>query len=130
MNWRAIFRWLAAVFFITAGANHFRDPAFYLSAMPSWLPWQRTLIDVSGGAEVLGGVGVLLPRTRRAAGWGLIALLVAVFPANLNMALRDVQPPGRYVEEWLLWARLPVQFILIAWVWWTTAAEPRNNSLE
>lgn len=123
MNRRATFRWLLAGFFITAGANHFHDPDFYLSAMPSWLPWQRTLIDLSGGAEILGGAGVLVPLTRRAAGWGLIALLAAVFPANLNMALRDVRPPARYVDERLLWARLPIQVVLVAWVWWTAASE-------
>lgn len=128
MNWRAIFRWLLAVVFIAAGANHFRDPAFYLPAMPSWLPWHRPLIDLSGGAEILGGVGVLMPLTRRAAGWGLIALLVAVFPANVNMALHNVQPPGRHIDEWVLWVRLPLQAVLIAWTWWTAAAEPREHS--
>ena len=130
VNWRAIFRWLLGAFFIGAGANHFRDPAFYLAAMPSWLPWHQQLIDLSGGAEIVGGIGVLVPLTRRAAGWGLIALLIAVFPANLNMALSNVQPPGRHADDWLLWARLPVQAVLVAWAWWTAAAEPRDHSLE
>ena len=126
MNRRAISRWLLAAFFIAAGANHFRDPAFYLPAMPSWLPWHQQLLDLSGVAEIVGGIGVLPPRTRRAAGWALIALLIAVFPVNLNMALHDVQPAERHIDEWLLWARLPIQAVLIAWVWWTVA-EPRGS---
>lgn len=128
MNSRVVFRWLLAVFFIAAGANHFRDPAFYLSGIPSRLPRHRTLIALSGGAEILGGIGVLVPRVRRAAGWGLIALLIAVFPANVSMALRNVQPPRRNVDEWVLWVRLPLQAVLIAWAWYTAAANPREGS--
>ena len=130
MSMRGISRWLLAAFFIAAGANHFRDPGFYLPAMPSWLPWHRELLDLSGVAEVLGGIGVLVPLTRRAAGWGLIALLIAIFPANVNMALNDVQPSGRHIDRWLLWARLPIQAVLVAWVWWTVLAEPAENAPE
>lgn len=110
-------RWLLAVFMIAAGANHFRDPGFYLAIMPSWLPWPAALVAVSGASEIAGGLGVLLPRTRRLAGWGLIALLVAVFPANLQMSVSGVQPPGIHLPEWALWARLPLQALFIAWVW-------------
>ena len=116
------------MFFIAAGANHFRDPAFYRPGIPPRLPWHQTLIDLSGGAEILGGMGVLVPRTRRVAGWGLIALLIAIFPANVYMALRNAQPPRRDVDEWLLWVRLPLQAVLIAWTWWTAAAKPPENS--
>ncbi len=129
MNWRVIFRWLLVVFFVTAGANHFRDPGFYLPMMPAWLPWHLRLIQLSGAAEILAGIGVLVPLTRRAAGWGLIALLVAVFPANLHLALNGVQPPGMSAPAWALWARLPLQAVFIAWVWWTALAE-RENPLE
>lgn len=128
VDWRAILRSLLAVFFVAAGANHFRDPAFYRPGIPSRLPWHQSLIDLSGGAEILGGIGVLVPRTRRAAGWGLIALLIAVFPANVFMALRNVQPPRRNVDKWVLWVRLPLQAVFVAWVWWTAAAKPRENS--
>ena len=128
MNWRAILRSLLAVFFVAAGANHFRDPAFYRRGLPSGLPWHQPLIDLSGGAEILGGIGVLVPRTRRAAGWGLIALLIAVFPANVFMALRNAQPPKGNAHRWVLWVRLPLQAVLIAWAWWTAAAKPRENS--
>lgn len=117
---RAVSRWLLAGFFIAAGANHFRDPAFYLRTIPAWIAWHEQLVDISGVAEVAGGFGVLVPRTRRAAGWSLIALLVAVFPANVYMAVRDADP-DRQLVRWLLWARLPAQAVLIAWVWWSTA---------
>ena len=130
MSVRRISRWLLAAFFIAAGANHFRDPGFYLPGMPSWVPWHRELLDLSGVAEVLGGIGVLVPLTRRAAGWGLIALLIAIFPANVNMALNDVQPSGRHIDQWLLWARLPIQAVLVAWVWWTALAKPAGNAPE
>jgi uncharacterized membrane protein len=130
MNPRAIFRWLLAAFFLAAGVNHFRDPAFYRPMLPPWLPWPRWLIDLSGGAEILGGIGVLVPLTRRAAGWGLIALLVAVFPANLHLAVQHVELPGLNVPAWARWARLPLQLVFIAWAWWTAAAEPRENPLE
>jgi len=120
-------RWLLATFFIAAGANHFRDPAFYLPTIPSWLPWHQELVDLSGVAEIVGGIGALLPTTRRAAGWGLIALLVAVFPANVNTALNHAQSPDRPLVDWLPWLRLPVQALLIAWVWWTLLAGPRRT---
>ena len=94
MRWRLFFRWVLAVFFVVAGANHFRMPEFYLLMMPSWLPHSGGLVAISGIAEILGGIGILVPATRRWAGWGLIALLVAVLPANVHMALQHLSPPG------------------------------------
>ncbi len=130
MNRRALSRWLLATFFIAAGANHFRDPAFYLPTIPSWLPWHQELVDLSGGAEIIGGIAALVPLTRRAAGWGLIGLLIAVFPANLNTAVNHAQSAERPLVDWLLWLRLPVQAVLIAWVWWTVLAGPRETPLD
>ena len=130
MNGRTVSRWLLAAFFIAAGANHFRDPGFYLPTIPAWLPWHQELVDLSGAAEIIGGIAVLTPKTRRAAGWGLIALLIAVFPANVNMAVTQAQPSDRPLLQWLLWLRLPVQALLIAWVWWTLVAEPRSVSAD
>ena len=95
--------------------------------MPSWLPEPQQLIDVSGAAEIIGGLGVLVPQTRRAAGWGLIALLIAVFPVNVNMAMRYAQSPVRGPVEWLLWARLPIQAVLVGWVWWAALAAKRGS---
>lgn len=111
--------WLLAVFFVLAGLNHFRDPGFYLAMMPPLLPAPKALNVISGVAELLGGVGVLLPRTRRLAGYGLIALLVAVFPANIYAALQG-QLEGLSAAPWTLWARLPFQGLFIYWVWWAT----------
>lgn len=114
---RALFRWLLAVFFIAAGMNHFRRPEIYLGMMPPWLPWPGAMNVISGGAEMLGGVGLLLPRARRLAGWGLIILLVAVFPANLHVALAG-RMPGFDFSPLTLWLRLPFQPVFIAGVWW------------
>ncbi len=127
MSPRTLFRWLLAVFFIGAGLNHFRAPEFYRAMMPPWLPAPDLLIYASGVAEILGGLGVLIPATRRWAGWGLIVLLIAIFPANLHLALNDAPLPGVNVPAWVLWARLPLQAVLIAWVWWTSLS-PRPDT--
>ena len=121
-----IFRWLLAIVFVLAGANHFRDPDFYLALMPPYLPWHEALVQISGVAEILGGIGILVPATRRFAGWGLIALLIAVFPANISMATDHVQPPGVHVTPFEAWLRLPLQAVLMAWVWWVALRRPRQ----
>jgi len=108
-------RWILSVFFILAGANHFLNPAPYLSMMPSYLPWPIELIWLSGVAEIMGGIGLIDPRTRVLAAWGLIALLVAVFPANLNVALHGW--PGVNLSPLILWLRLPFQLVFIWWVY-------------
>ena len=109
-------RKLAGPVFILAGVLHFVRPRWYEAIMPPYLPAHRELVYASGVAEAAGGVGLLVPRLRNLAGWWLVATLVAVFPANVHMALnpedyRDV-PGGR----WALYARLPVQLLFIAWV--------------
>lgn len=113
-----------AVFFVVAGVLHFLKPEVYVQIVPPYLPFPLALVYVSGVCEVLGGCGVLIPRLRNLAGWGLIALLVAVFPANLHMALGDVQIQGLSVSPLLLWLRLPLQLVLIALVYGCT----RENS--
>ena len=125
---RTVFRWLAALFFIAAGLNHFRQPEIYLGMMPPWLPFPETMNLVSGAAEVLGGLGLLLPASRRFAGWGLVLLLVAVFPANLHVALQGYMP-GFSVPAFALWLRLPVQVLMIMWVWWVAQlSNPRAQA--
>lgn len=109
-----------AVLFVAAGTLHFLFPAAYVRIVPPPLPAPALLVALSGAAEVAGGAGLLVPRVRRAAAWGLIALLVAVFPANVYMALRpDVAGAG--VPPLLLWLRLPLQGVLIWGVWWCAA---------
>ena len=112
-----------ALFFVLAGVNHFLVPAPYVAMMPAALPAPWALVYISGVAEILGGLGLLHPRTRRLAAWGLIALLVAVFPANLNMAINDLPLGERDLPQWALWARLPLQLLMIAWCWMFTRRE-------
>jgi len=102
-------------FFLIAGSLHFLRPRPYVAIVPDALPRKREIVFASGVAELAGGVGVLVPRTRRLAGWWLIATLVAIFPANVNMAVNAER--FRAVPAPLLWVRLPLQGALIAWVW-------------
>lgn len=113
-----------AAFFIAAGAMHFAKTELYVEAVPDALPAPRLLVHVSGAAEVAGGIGLLLPPpVRRFAAIGLIALLVAVFPANVAMALDPASAPID-APAWVLWARLPLQPLLM-WLVWRSVREPR-----
>ncbi len=105
---------------ILAGLNHFLNPEFYLKIIPPFLPAPETLNWASGAAEVVGGLGTLHPTTRRAAGWLLITTLVAVFPANLYMALRPSEFPDAPGGGLGLLVRLPLQVLFIYWVWLAT----------
>lgn len=107
---------LLSLLFIAAGVNHFVSPGVYLKIMPPYLPWPLALVYVSGIIEVVGGIGMAVPRLRRAAGLGLIVLLIAVFPANVHMVIHADDFPA--IPFWALVARLPLQGLLIAWVWW------------
>lgn len=120
MTIKHVLRWLLTLFMVAAGINHFLDPAPYIAMTPDFLPAPRALVYVSGVAEILGGLGLIHPRTRRLAAWGIIALLVAVFPANINMAVNDLPLGDTDVPTWALWARLPLQLVLIAWAYWYT----------
>jgi uncharacterized membrane protein len=113
-------RWLLTIVMVGAGANHFLNPAPYLGMMPAALPAPEALVYISGVFEILGGLGLILPATRRLAAWGLIALFVAVFPANLNMAVNHLPLGTTEVPTWALWARLPLQLVAIAWAYWYT----------
>ena len=118
---------------VAAGANHFINPAPYVGMMPAEIPegWHLGLVYVSGVAEMLGGLGLILPATRRWAAWGLVVLYVAIFPANLNMAVNHLKLGTTDVPTWALWGRLPLQAVLIVWAWWFTRAEkPDRVTLE
>ncbi len=114
---RLILRIVLAVLMVIAGALHFVATDAYASIMPAYLPAHRELVLISGVFEILGGAGLLIARVRGAAGIGLIALFIAVLPANFNMAVHEIQPAGFYISPVLLWARLPLQLVLIAWAW-------------
>ena len=114
------------VFFVLAGAMHFVRPRAYAKIVPPYLPAPRTLVYLSGAAEIAGGAGALSPassaspaRLRRLSGWALISLLAAVFPANLHMALHPEDVPKLNIPRWALWARLPLQPLMMWWVWRT-----------
>jgi uncharacterized membrane protein len=114
-------RWGLGLLFAAAGVNHFVSPGFYAGMMPPYLPWHPELVALSGVAEVALGLLVLIPRTAPLAGWGLVALLVAVFPANVHMALHPEQFPS--FPAWGLYARLPFQAVLVWWAYrWTRPA--------
>ena len=119
-----------AVFFSVAGANHFISPEIYLPLMPDYLPWHLELIYISGAAEVAGGIGICFKKWRRLAGWGLIALLVAVFPSNIHMLVNHVPLGGKPVPEWVFWARLPLQAVMIGWVYVSCVRQKPRRSRD
>jgi uncharacterized membrane protein len=116
--------WVMGIFYIFAGINHFRNPGFYMPMMPPYLPWHGELVFLSGVAEVLVGIGVLISSLRRLAAWGTIALLIAILPANVHIALHNVPLAGAHEGAGVWnWVRLPFQGVLIAWAWWYTRPE-------
>ena len=106
---------ILAIFFITAGMMHFIVPEAYIRIVPPALPAPRLLVEVSGIAEIAGGLGLLWPATQRPAAWGLVLLLCAVFPANVYMAIAHVPFPGLLGNSWIQWLRLPLQIPMIVW---------------
>jgi uncharacterized membrane protein len=109
-----VIRFLAGPFFVLAGVLHFTHTKFYVTIMPDYVPAHHELVYASGVAEIAGGLGLMAPATRKPAGWWLIATLIAVFPANVHMALH----PERFKQmpRAGLYARLPVQGLFLAWV--------------
>lgn len=113
-----ILKYIFAIFFVLAGINHFINSGFYLKIMPPYLPWHLFLVYLSGLCEIALGILLLIPKFTIFAGWGLIALLLAVFPANIHMAVNSQLFPE--FNPTILWLRLPLQFGLIAWAYWYT----------
>ena len=108
----------ASIFYAGAGIMHFARPEPYLKLMPPYLPWHLALVQISGVCEILGGIGLLIPQTRRVAAWGIVALLIAVFPANLYMATNPVETGAAAISPIIRWGRLPLQPVLIWWALW------------
>jgi uncharacterized membrane protein len=120
------FLWLLGVFYLFAGVMHFWRPDFYVQIMPPYLPAHRVLVELSGVAEFALGLATLVlgtrvPRLRRWAAWGIIALLVAVFPANIHAAVNDIGGAGIWS-----WVRLPFQALFIWWAWIYTRPDPSD----
>jgi uncharacterized membrane protein len=126
---RSALRKLAGPFFIGAGALHFIKPEPYRAIMPPYVPAPEAMVALSGVAEAVGGAGLLVPRTRRWAGWWLVATLVAIFPANLHMAMQprryERHVPGGRIG---LYVRLPFQAVFVAWV--LAAAKDRSEEVQ
>ncbi|MBY0231412.1 MAG: DoxX family protein [Gemmataceae bacterium] len=113
---KLVMRWLLALLLLAAGVLHFVRADVFLRAMPAYLPWHRELVLLSGAAEFLLGILLLVPRVSRPAAWGVVALFVAVFPANVHMALNPDLFPA--IPPWVLWLRVPLQVPLVLWAWW------------
>lgn len=112
---------LMALFYTAAGVNHFVNPQFYLRMMPPYLPLHLELVYLSGVIEIGLGIALLIRRCRQMAAWGIIALLVAVYPANIHMALNAHLFPE--FSSTGLYLRLPVQLLFIAWAYWHTSTQ-------
>jgi uncharacterized membrane protein len=110
-------KWLLAIAVGLSGVMHFTSPRAYLAMMPKWLPAHRALVLISGFFEIAGAVGLVIPATQQLAAWGLIALFIAVLPANVNMAVNRLPLAGKPVPTWALWLRLPLQLVFIGWAW-------------
>ena len=120
-------KYLLAVFMIVAGTMHFVNPKFFVKIVPPYLPLHYELVLVSGFFEVLLGVLLLIPRTLRLAAWGIVALLIAVFPANVYLYQhQDILPASQIIH--LL--RLPLQAVFILWAYWHTTAAEKKHELE
>jgi uncharacterized membrane protein len=114
-------KWIFAAIFVFGGVGHFVKPGAYMKIMPPYLPWHRTLVLVSGVFEIALGALLLVPRVSRLAAWGLIALLVAVFPANIYLYQHQEILPAQPLFHLL---RLPLQGVLIWWAWVYTRRSP------
>jgi uncharacterized membrane protein len=129
---KQILLWLMGMFYVSAGVMHFVNTAFFVRIVPDYLPWHLALVYISGVCEIALGVLVLRSGTRAIAAWGIIALLIVVFPANVNMLVHHIpMQEGMPVNVPALWWRLPLQGVLIAWAWWYTrpmAAPSRGSS--
>lgn len=130
MNVKQVLRWLLAALIVAAGTLHFVNPDPFVRIVPPYLPYHLALVYISGFFEVLGGIGLLVPPVSRAAAWGLVALFIAVFPANINMAINDIVLDEIPYDPVFYWLRLPFQAVLIAWAWWYTRPEQRISKLR
>ncbi len=119
----------AALFFMAAGIMHFVKTSIYVKMIPPWIPQPLAMVYISGVCQFLGGLGLLVPVVRRAAGWGLVALLVAVFPANVYMATNPAAAGFGGTTPLILWGRLPLQIVMIWWVLWCSRPPYRQSRL-
>ncbi|MFY9332459.1 MAG: DoxX family protein [Porticoccaceae bacterium] len=127
-NIKVFFLFALSLFFTYAGITHFTNAAFYVGIMPPWIPAHLELVYISGVCEIMAGIGVLIPRLRSLAGLGLVALLIAVYPANIHMALNPQLFPDIPVVA--LYVRLALQFVSIYWAYTVTRPDPQPVYLD
>ena len=114
-----------SIFYVLSGVNHFITPDIYLAIMPPYLPYHLELVYLSGAIEIFLGLGLLIMKLRKWAAWGIILLLVAIFPANIYHLTSG--GAGLGTPLWALWARLPFQLLFIGWAYSHTGNR-RNSS--
>lgn len=117
---KELWRVILAISIIIVGVTHFTVWESYTRIVPPQLPYPRELVYISGFFEILGGIGLLIPPLSQAAAWGLVALFIAVFPANINQAINHIKIEHVPNTNWFYAIRLPLQAILISWAWWYT----------
>jgi len=125
-NNKNTFKGILAVCMVVAGILHFAQSEPFIRIVPDFLPAPAALVYISGVVEILLGIGLLIPATQQLSAWGLVALFIAVYPANLNMAFNHIHINGVPDGWWFQAIRLPFQFVLIAWAYWLT----RDSSPE
>lgn len=123
-------RVILAICIIIVGTLHFAVPDPFVKIVPDYLPYHLELVYISGFFEILGGIGILVPPVSQAAAWGLLLLFIAVFPANINMAVNEIDLPGIPDSSALRWGRLPLQAVLIAWAWWYTKTDSSEQQVS
>ncbi|WP_193194533.1 DoxX family protein [Nostoc sp. MG11] len=126
-KYKELLRVILAMSIIVVGVTHFIVPDQYVRIVPSQLPYPLGLVYLSGFYEILGGIGLLVPPVSQAAAWGLIALFIAVYPANINMAVNLIKVDHIPNSPWVHVIRLPLQAVLIAWAWWYTKPSNREQ---
>lgn len=128
-KYKELLRVILAISIIIVGITHFASPDPYVKIVPPQLPYPLELVYISGVFEVLGGVGLLVPNVSKFSAWGLIALFIAVYPANINMAVNHIHLDNIPDSPWFQVVRLPLQAVLIAWAWWyTKPSDPRQQA--
>jgi len=113
---------IISLFFAVGGIAHFVSMDSFIKIMPDYMGYHKELVIISGVFEILGAIGILIPRTRKFAGYGLILLSIAVFPANINMALHADKFAD--ISQTLLYIRLPLQLVIIGFIWWAIRPRP------
>ncbi len=124
------FRILLAVLMVLAGLSHFFADGVYIKIVPGFLPYPAEIVYFTGVLEVLGGIGLLIPGISQVAAWGFVLLYIAVYPANINMAVNNIHIDNIPDGNWFQAIRLPFQFVLIAWAWWLTRSDINLSKRE